>query len=961
MTVTISEYSDAILNVVDGIINKDDIVRHKAAKALENLINSGNLPQNLEFLCSFYSALCYDITNNPPSAVRMYRRLNRMHSNNFSYLTLSNVHSQKLALGFAQLGQRDNTSFSNNFLEVVESIRKRETITKQQNDYEFFDDYTVFFSLLNLLHNFFKASENLKIDDLHSIILKASKFHDEISKFELSPWLEILSHLYLELIRKINERSIINLKISDRVKNSLWKSRRHELWLPQISAVNNGLLEGENLVYATPTGSGKSFLAYLSLGNIQKDKQIAYLVPTKSLATQVNDDVNHIFGQSFNIAISDRDRVEEDDHLDEKEFLVATYEKMDALLRRNKIKKENFQTIIIDEVQNIGKKSRGLELELLLTQFRTMEHNQPQIIALSALTSTNDSHDLARWLDAKVVLHKWRPIEVDEAIYFQGKLYHKPPAPEMTSLPPEFLIPKRCNTTEAREHLCAQFTRRAMIENEPILISVPRRIDAPNIANKIRIQLQGSRFLDPDLDDGLRKRQKLQDIAVQTIKEIEAELPPYANELIKLLESGIAYHNAGLPSKYRTAIEIATKQRQIHAIVATSTLEAGINLPFKTVIFYNPKSQHHNRWNYLDTSTYKNIAGRAGRPGYNEKGEAIVLAMSEQEFKTCEKKFWYGDVESISSALNYVVRGDKPAKDIFQSQLLRVAIDKQSITHNDLKEHISSSWFWRTAKPEQKRKLEEIITEEMKKLEEGGFIRMDENTYLPTEYGKKISESMFLPTSAKFIINSLEYMKENDLDNSKLVNFILLLTGIPIEITSRYYNTISDISIPNDILKLESLFKEIDGYDKDRFSLTMKFASALYYWINAVPTQNIIEYCNLNHISYTADIEEGIAKDSQWSLSTISSIADSVEGLDEKITKQIEKVTEYCKLGTSDEIMMELLKRGFEHMGRSTVIQLVNASKRMNKDPYSLTEKEFLKIFPSNPTGAKLLLREFLS
>ena len=222
---------------------------------------------------------------------------------------LSQNNSQKLSYAIAHLGLRETDKFSNIFNEIQNDLKRLEFLRGELNFKEDSDDYIVFFSLLSLLQKFFVGYDKMNSEQLSSAISLANKFYADLSKYDIQPWIEIFSHLNLELIRIIQERSIINLNISEKMKHSLSNYKMRELWIPQIRAVNQGLLEGKSILYSSPTGTGKSFLAYLSLGKLVSGKQIVYLVPTKSLSTQVSEDVKKTMrtpkGSSIYISIED--------------------------------------------------------------------------------------------------------------------------------------------------------------------------------------------------------------------------------------------------------------------------------------------------------------------------------------------------------------------------------------------------------------------------------------------------------------------------------------------------------------------------------------------------------------------------------------------------------------------------------------------------------------------------------
>ncbi len=97
-----------------------------------------------------------------------------------------------------------------------------------------------------------------------------------------------------------------------------------------------------------------------------------------------------------------------------------------------------------------------------------------------------------------------------------------------------------------------------------------------------------------------------------------------------LVEAGLvaAHHHAGLSPAVRAAIEGDFRAGHMAALVATPTLEAGVNLPARQVIIADPSRFEVDGFRPIPVWTYLQRAGRAGRPGLDGAGTCIVLAPS---------------------------------------------------------------------------------------------------------------------------------------------------------------------------------------------------------------------------------------------------------------------------------------------------------------------------------------------
>jgi hypothetical protein len=99
-----------------------------------------------------------------------------------------------------------------------------------------------------------------------------------------------------------------------------------------------------------------------------------------------------------------------------------------------------------------------------------------------------------------------------------------------------------------------------------------------------------------------------------------------AKELRPLLTHGIGIHHAGILPRYKQLVEELTLERKLRFVVSTETIAAGINLPAKTVIFPALRKFIKKEARLVTPAEFHQMAGRAGRPQFDDKGLAIVLA-----------------------------------------------------------------------------------------------------------------------------------------------------------------------------------------------------------------------------------------------------------------------------------------------------------------------------------------------
>jgi superfamily II RNA helicase len=101
---------------------------------------------------------------------------------------------------------------------------------------------------------------------------------------------------------------------------------------------------------------------------------------------------------------------------------------------------------------------------------------------------------------------------------------------------------------------------------------------------------------------------------------------PYGKDMRRILRHGIGLHHAGLLPKYRLLVEQLAQQGLLRVICGTDTLGVGVNIPIRTVLFTQLAKFDGERQALLTVRDFKQIAGRAGRRGFDEQGSVVCQA-----------------------------------------------------------------------------------------------------------------------------------------------------------------------------------------------------------------------------------------------------------------------------------------------------------------------------------------------
>jgi DEAD/DEAH box helicase len=141
-----------------------------------------------------------------------------------------------------------------------------------------------------------------------------------------------------------------------------------------------------------------------------------------------------------------------------------------------------------------------------------------------------------------------------------------------------------------------------------------------------------------------------------------------AKELRPLLSHGIGIHHAGILPRYKQLVEELALARLIKLVVSTETIAAGINLPARTVVFPSLRKYIKREARLVTAAEYHQMAGRAGRPQFDDKGLAIALAPEDvvsdikKELKNAGKRGHKVDEGKVRRAAYSKARADAQKK-----------------------------------------------------------------------------------------------------------------------------------------------------------------------------------------------------------------------------------------------------------------------------------------------------------
>jgi helicase len=377
-----------------------------------------------------------------------------------------------------------------------------------------------------------------------------------------------------------------------------------DLFPPQAASVEAGLLEGRSLLVASPTASGKTLIAALAAYKriVEEHRKAVYLSPLRALASEKYAEFRNLlerFGVKCVISTGDFDSAGE--ALKSYDLLVLTNEKFDSLLRHGIPWLHDVGLFISDEVHLAGSGDRGPTLEMILTKV-IHSGTKAQLLSLSATVS--NAEEIARWLRSDLVELTWRPVPLREGVYDHGRVWFADLQGEI-------------QTVRSTYGGAIDVAIDSVSHGGQSLVFASTRRRAVSLATK------ASELTFRHLSE--EERQACAE-AARKIRE-SGEETSLSRLLADLVSKGAAFHHAGLPHEHRKLVEDAYRGRAVKLLASTPTLAAGVNLPARRVVIadlsrYDGEAGMSAPISVLE---YRQMAGRAGRPQYDEFGETVMV------------------------------------------------------------------------------------------------------------------------------------------------------------------------------------------------------------------------------------------------------------------------------------------------------------------------------------------------
>ncbi|MFC1611857.1 DEAD/DEAH box helicase, partial [Myxococcota bacterium] len=533
-----------------------------------------------------------------------------------------------------------------------------------------------------------------------------------------------------------------------------WGARFSELNGLQFSAVNDyRVLDGQSLLVVAPTTSGKTFVGELAAARAIADgRKAVFLLPFKALANEKYEEFEELYGQGLGLRVlrCTGNYADETEPFAKGQYDVAllTYEMFLGLSVAIPTLLSKIGLVVLDEAQFITDPTRGIGVELLLTNLLAARKwgIEPQIVALSAVIG--DVNHFDDWLGCQTLATNERPVPLVEGVLDRYGTFQflDGDGEEQTE---QLLEPREIMQRKAKpgsQDVIVPLVRKLVGMGEQVLVFRNKRGSSSGCA----------KYLAADL--GLPPASTaLTDLPDQ-------DLSTTSQALRDALSGGTAFHTSDLSREERVVVERAFRDREgpIRAMVATSTVAAGVNTPAETVIVVETAFPGRPPEDYT-VATYKNMAGRAGRLGFAEQGRSILLAGDNVQRGLLFDRYVRGQPEPIRSSFDpqdldtWVIRLLAQVKEVPRDAVATLLANTYA---GYLETRASQAW-----EPQMRAKLEDLLCQML----ELGLLEEEMQLVRLSLLGRACGRSHLKLRSAMRLVEFLRRSPNNSLSAEKLL------------------------------------------------------------------------------------------------------------------------------------------------------------------------------------------------
>ena len=333
------------------------------------------------------------------------------------------------------------------------------------------------------------------------------------------------------------------------------------------------LMAGRHVILSTPTGSGKSLVATaLHFKALAEGKRSFYTCPVKALASEKFFALCHDFG-AVNVGMLTGDA-----SINYAAPIVCCTAEVLANMALRQGEALDAPYVVMDEFHYYSDRERGMAWQIPLlalpnTTFLLMSATLGPTLGIEEELERRTGREIAH------VTSRERPVPLD--FEYREELLHE-------------AVEKLVKEGKSPVYVVS-FTQRECAELAQALTSTT--LTSRDERQRISEAIGGFRFDSP-----------------------------YGRDVQRFVRAGIGIHHAGLLPKYRLLVERLSQQGLLRVICGTDTLGVGVNVPIRSVLFSKLCKFDGEKTTILSVRDFKQIAGRAGRKGFDDRGAVVCIA-----------------------------------------------------------------------------------------------------------------------------------------------------------------------------------------------------------------------------------------------------------------------------------------------------------------------------------------------
>lgn len=540
---------------------------------------------------------------------------------------------------------------------------------------------------------------------------------------------------------------------------SQWARRFPSLNELQLEAINRyRVLNGESLLVVAPTSSGKTFVGEISaIRAALNGRKAVFLLPYRALVNEKYEDFAATYGPTGLRVIRCAGDFTDETGLflaGRYDLAILTFEMFLGLAVGLPHTLKRVGTIVLDEAQFITDPTRGISVELLLTLVLSGRSQavRPQIVALSAVIG--DVNHFNEWLGARKLMWTRRPVPLTEGVLDRSGVFQALDGDgnemEIQLLPRHAILQRR--KEPSAQDVIVPLARSLVGAKEKLLVFRNTRGPAEGCAAYLAQELG----LPPST------------AALEALPS--HDLSTSAARLRQCLAGGTAFHNSNLNRDERIAVErnFRNPKGGIEVLAATTTLAAGINTPASTVILAEQEFIGEDGRPFT-VAEYKNMAGRAGRLGFNETGKAIILADNSLQRRQLFARYVRGAPEPITSSFS---------DDDLRTWVIRLLSQVRAIKESSVPHLLASTYggFLATrANPAWSQNTEVTIAQTINHFVQLGLLERHDDEVQLTLLGRACGQSSLSFDSAMRLIEAVRAIVPSELSAFRLVALLQML------------------------------------------------------------------------------------------------------------------------------------------------------------------------------------------